>query len=507
MKKQFFKKIVGLFLSLAVVLGMASTQALAAPTWGSETSGSLTIHKTDQTGANIAGAGYTLYKVADVVQTGSTMEYQSTVNGVTVTGSTRPADFEGETLTAYGPEQVTDGTNDLVWEDLPLGVYLVKETSTPEGVIQSNDFIVSIPMTNATGDGWIYDVVAEPKNSVFSGGISKTVTSGGEAAGTGEWTVNVGEVMEYTIEVTMPSDFYGATGNKTYTLFDIIDKMDTGLKLIPSSVEATVGGNAVTVTVNEGKVGELSTAVPPVYSMPNGNGFTVSMVNAAKDGSTDTAIVAGSTVVITYQAVVTAEGVGADLTNTASIIYDYVGSSGPGKQDPGPEDDPLPVVHSYSHAALKVDDKDVALNDAEFILQLESGKYLKLNATNDGWEEVDSADDAYVFVAGSSSPMNTFTDDGYFSIIGVKGGDHQLIETKAPEGFTLLKTPVTITFNQNTTDTQQEDAYTTTIVNAKGFSLPGTGGAGIVIYIAGGVVLLAMGLILYKKRRSMAVEN
>jgi len=506
MKKHFsIKRVFGLFLAMLVMVGTISAQALAAPTWGAETEGSLTIKKTDQNGISIAGAGYSIYKVADIVQNGSEMSYDTSAytHGVAVTGSTTAAAFDGISLTSYGSEQITDGTNDLLFASLPLGIYLVKETTTPAGVIASNDFIVSIPMTDPTdGDAWVYDVTAEPKNSVFTGSVSKTVVGGGAVEGDASdktWSVNVGEEVTYKITVEMPSDFYGGTDAKTYTQFDVYDIPSTGLQIDVSSVEAKVG----TVTVATGVAGTPTTP-------SNANGFTVSLVNAAGDAPIHADVVAGATVEITYKATVTSAGVGQDITNAAKIKYDYEGSDGPGTEDPDPED-PDPTLHTYSHAVLKVDDdQSTPLNGAEFVVKLANGNYLQLNGTSDGWNEVANQSDATVFTSGSSYPLATFTADGYFAIIGVKGGTHQIIETKAPAGYTLLKSAVDVTFNDSSTDKQQLESaseYTTKVVNAKGFTLPGTGGAGIVIYIAAGILLVAIGLVLYAKRRSLAAKK
>lgn len=56
--------------------------------------------------------------------------------------------------------------------DLPLGIYLVQETAAPSQITgQVADFLVSIPMTNADGTGWLYDVHVYPKNSSTYGNV------------------------------------------------------------------------------------------------------------------------------------------------------------------------------------------------------------------------------------------------------------------------------------------------------------------------------------------------
>jgi len=73
----------------------------------------------------------------------------------------------GESITAF-----TD-VNGVVRFDLPIGLYLVEEISTPAGVVASAPFLVTIPQTSFTGSYWNYDIRVYPKNDTV--GISKDV--------------------------------------------------------------------------------------------------------------------------------------------------------------------------------------------------------------------------------------------------------------------------------------------------------------------------------------------
>lgn len=46
---------------------------------------------------------------------------------------------------------------------VPVGLYLVEETRTPGGVDPAAAFVVTLPMTNPTGDGWMTHVTVFPK--------------------------------------------------------------------------------------------------------------------------------------------------------------------------------------------------------------------------------------------------------------------------------------------------------------------------------------------------------
>lgn len=493
--KKFTKKLVGVISALALVLGLIPVTAMAAPTWGGQATGTLTIHKTNEKGELLKGAGYTVYKVANLKQENGVLSYDSLVEGVTVTGATTASDFKNAKLPTPVGEQTSDGISDITFSDLDLGVYLVKESTTPDGVIKSNSFIVSIPMTNPETNEWNYDVTATPKNSVTTGSVKKElVSTDTNAEGEGKVSVNIGQVLDYKVTVTVPEDFYGSSEfAKAYTQYDIVDEPTIGLSIVPGSFVVKVDGAVVGLT--------------PVLGTP-ANGFTLGLVNDTKDAPATVEIKPSSVVTIEYKAKITAEGMDKEIKNNIKVDYNYDGTDKPGVIDPGTPDpetpDPNPTLVTYSHGVLKTDDDKAALDGAKFILKLQDGKYIKLNETNDGWDETDNESEAYVFESGKESPLTAYNTTGYFAIYGIKGGTHELIETVSPKGYSLLKSPVEVSFDEETTTTQLDNKYTTTIVNAKDFSLPGTGGKGIILYIAMGIILLGVGALLFNKRRKLS---
>lgn len=110
-------------------------------------------------------------------------------------------DENGEVKTQYnnliegvadiGEEKKTNADGMVQFTNLPVGLYLVMETSKPATVTEPVEpFLVSIPMTRVTEDPnaqkqWLYDVVVYPKNSTHKGSITlKKVGVVGEEAGT-----------------------------------------------------------------------------------------------------------------------------------------------------------------------------------------------------------------------------------------------------------------------------------------------------------------------------------
>lgn len=125
------------------------------------TTGSLTIiktetGKTDSTGKPLPlkGVKFTIYKVDDNYEE---KEIPTDINFVENTNLWNAT---------------TDEQGKAKFDNLPLGRYLVKETEYPANVVTPmQPFLVDIPMTNATGNGFDYDVVAEPKNETTYGEV------------------------------------------------------------------------------------------------------------------------------------------------------------------------------------------------------------------------------------------------------------------------------------------------------------------------------------------------
>ena len=212
-----------LALSLCAMPAMAEeggTPATTAnPVW-TETEGSITIHKYEwngdagksgtgeagdslpskndadgktETPTPLAGATFTVYQVKseedlkkyyngkDVAWPTSWKDYavkDDTTGGyklrdgvnLTQIGS-KKTDTTG--VVQFGKETGKDGQKE---EGLPLGLYLVLETETPDSVRTACEpFFVSVPMTKVSGDtnggltDWLYDVHVFPKNSTAYG--------------------------------------------------------------------------------------------------------------------------------------------------------------------------------------------------------------------------------------------------------------------------------------------------------------------------------------------------
>lgn len=194
-------------LSAALALSLCAMPAMAeggtiTSTIDMNRTGSLTINKYEGDKAEedklLDGVIFTAYKVADIVQspdaTGTTTDVKmqpvealtKIKSDIQITSETKYDDIKDTVdaaladnadpkLTAFATATTgANGTNgQAVFSGMPVGVYLIVETDAPSQIVNKTaNFLVSIPMVNANGDGWNYDIVANPKNAAVYGGIS-----------------------------------------------------------------------------------------------------------------------------------------------------------------------------------------------------------------------------------------------------------------------------------------------------------------------------------------------
>lgn len=198
-------------LSAALALSLCAMPAMAeggtiTSTIDTNRTGSLTINKYEGNEAKednlLDGVTFTAYKVADIMQStvaGTTDVKMQPVEALTnikpdiqITSETKYDDIKDTVEKALAedadPKLVAAGTavtgesldasgnkikGQAKFTNLGVGVYLIVETDAPSQIVNKTaNFLVSIPMANADGTGWNYDIVANPKNAAVYGGIS-----------------------------------------------------------------------------------------------------------------------------------------------------------------------------------------------------------------------------------------------------------------------------------------------------------------------------------------------
>lgn len=152
-------------------------------------------------GAALKDTGFTLYQVMNTETLLAYYNDNTTADQVDVKDyftnyaeNKTAAGLKTAYATAYKSEVRTDENGKATFTELPVGMYLVIETKTPQTVTMPVEpFLVSIPMTRigdkATGADnqnqkeWLYDVTVYPKNSIAKGTV-KLVKQGKQGSAT-----------------------------------------------------------------------------------------------------------------------------------------------------------------------------------------------------------------------------------------------------------------------------------------------------------------------------------
>ena len=426
-----------------------------------------------------------------------------------MTPETAAAQLDGSTSV----NGVTDENGLIQFENLPLGMYLVTETDTPQGVIAGQPFLVYLPMTvDSDGDGvlddWNQDVHVYPKNSVLT--LDKEVTDAGAQAG---------DIINYTITGAVPTSLTEENSTIADAQFEFHDFLDAENAYVggEQAIELTIFGGAQNGTVmQEGVHYEVigNDAGPDTAgSLIGPRGTQHIQVNLTDAGLQ--AIIGADTVQMTMEAVVK------PVADTDGITFNFVrqltndGRGGgsittsniPGDtptdptDDPDPED-PTPGVDTYHGQAIinKIDpdNGNAVLEGAEFALYASAISGLETVA------EVEASGDA-VTVSGQDRWVTDAA--GTVTIDGIHASDfadnatsetvyYYLVETEAPDGYVLLDVVVPFELSAeeavaNATPMQ----FTTTVENVTDENfLPMTGGAGIVGLLAAGGLLVGGGV-------------
>lgn len=128
------------------------------------------------------GAEFTIYQVEDSSWITNYYASNTTLKDVTVDNYLKDGAIDTSKIKnnnvvtkTTGPSTENPNTNhgQAIFNELPVGLYVVIETNTPPAVTSPTDpFLVSIPMTSATDQTqWLYDVIVNPKNNTQYGSV------------------------------------------------------------------------------------------------------------------------------------------------------------------------------------------------------------------------------------------------------------------------------------------------------------------------------------------------
>lgn len=541
---KFMKKVTALFLALAMILGMAvSVSAIESTATG-------TIRVT---GAE-SGVGVTAYRLMDVniddaadqpvdpvyewvdaladwVRTNYPTYIGQADNSVQEAFSSTAAtddiaafydalaaQIRSNSITLESETETADG-GDVDITDLVMGNYLVLVENGMK--VYSPSAVNLVPVWNDEKDAWEMSTPAVVNLKSEEVSITKTA----ETADDSDITASIGDRVNYTVTADVPG-YPAATldDNKT---FNIYDTLQAGLTLDADSIRVTgyVGGTeGEEINLTDGNAGN------PYYTLTtidaadlDGADVSFSLVfnydnlKNADDVKFDTIQVAYSAAVNKDALVFNSNADGGNLGNTAKLSY----SNNPYATTASYKDviDDA-KVYTYGIKITKVDSEDNSklLPGAEFTVSLSEDGSNPISFVNTGDGTYRKAETAETGVTTVAVGAEGGTNEGKLTLSGLDAGVYYLTETKAPGGYNKPGSPIEITItdtdpadgivNDGADGANGADGYVEqTVKNSDGFQLPTTGGIGTILFTAGGILLMGLGVIvlvfvILRRRRS-----
>ena len=501
------KRMLGLLLSLLMLVSVTSV-AFAEGESGSSNTCTITINN-DKTGHTyeayqiFTGTPYEIKNAENKVigkgltdicwGANNTEKKTGALTQAEVTGldTTNLASYVDFTTTATATSTYTAGK--YVISGLVPGYYLVRDKAdTLNGVHDSHTaFILEVVETSEvtpksakpTVDKLVWD---EPNDA-----------EEGHTEGWGETADHaINETFRFKLIATLPND----DNFKYYDKYKVIftDTMSGGITFDGiESVQIVVGETKTSVpsydcTATKGQVGGEWQ-------------LTIEDITLNKT----VALTGGAAVEVVYKAYLNESAKVNGATENKNTVYlEY--SNNPnvgGAASMGKTAEDHVWVFTYTAENTKVDGTQKPLAGAGFRL------YTDEACSNEFQLIFDEALKAYRPVKGEEDgvEMTSAETTGKFNIVGLDAGTYYLKETSVPVGYNScanVKIVIAATHAENvdkisaTVDFSNSTNKTNTIVNNAGIQLPETGGMGTtVLYVAGGVLVLAAVVLLVTKKR------
>ena len=361
----------------------------------------------------------------------------------------------------------------------------------------------------------------------------------------GGYGTGYNDVADYNMGDAVPFHLIGSVPDMSrYDTYKYIfhDTLSTGLTLNEDSIKVYVASD---------KAGTDKAEITDWTKAVNGQSFTVSFA----DLKTVPGVSQGKYIIVEYTATLNQKAV-VGLDGNPNVVYleysnkpDQSGSGDTDNTGKTPED--KVIVFTYELDTTKVsgteyikatedtdadhkDENGYLLDDERNKVPLKlAGAEFKLHNAANKWAIVDSNSKVTGWADTEEGGSKLTSDaNGLFKVIGLDDGTYYLKETKAPSGYNLLSSEITVVIKATTTNDQTwtdgvaSSALTKlevtadgkagtgdtssgiagiTVANNKGSTLPETGGMGTtVLYVGGGVLVLAAVVLLIAKRRSNA---
>lgn len=497
--KTFKKLFTILAIVLVAVMAFAPAKSLAA--------GDLTITVT----GDVAGRTLSVYKLFDLTVTGTA---EKPVYNYTWDGLASEAFFtsKGYDTVAKATDYLKGFENDATeLTRIAEEYYTYCQKNSVAATVASKTIAADATQAVFTVPGQGYYLVYDETATVGTGraiaaamlsNVTENTTVALKAEKTtvekesDKQTASVGETVNFTVKSKVPN----VVGYDSYT-FVVTDTLSKGLTF-NNDVKVTIGEQSYkailvrpeTVTDSEGNVTGTKVTIE----------FNATDFAALKDNI-------GDDIVITYSATLNADAATIlDNTNEVKITY----SNDPNTTGTGETTPDIVHVYTYKIDFTKKNTAGSTLPGAKFVLKLEEeGTYATFDENG-----------VFSGVVATKEEATKLTSDanGKVAISGLKAGTYTLIETEAPEGYSVPNFEFTFTISQTlkadgtletasfnyTTDTNNTaakgymtDATATSasfaidVLNAKEGALPTTGGIGTTIFTIVGIVVMAAAVV------------
>ena len=513
-------------LLVALMAMSCMVTVFAATAVDTSQNGSISLTKYDNvTGTPVADAVFSAYRILDFdgktytvngsftnqVEVSDIVNTDASQAGTLSYGSTTELEAQVSKLQNYIKTNSVDATSSatsgaegtLTISDLPLGVYLVQETSVPKGyTVTTQAFLVAIPTWNQNGgtDGtgeWVYNVKATPKDELLKVDKQMKDEKQGTADGTKDDSYSIGDTIPYTVTAKIPN--YGMSydnpditvtdnllvqnldnkGIENYNALNLTftDTLTKGLTLDLNSLVVKVLGAAEDssdviltkgTTLAELESFTLSADNKTVASKAAKSGKGVggyTAVSASEDDNTKmTVLVAwqsldqyqGKTIQLTYNAQLNENAVVGGV-NQNDVTYQFTNDPQQVMKDPKTTTSDTDKVYTYQMDLTKTfngaaaDGTTIDASDVEFELYVKKTDGGDVAKASQKMNFIKNSDGNYTVWTDETAPTDKTlvsalnpSSTGSLIVKGLEAGTYELKETKSLADYTILTEPVTI---------------------------------------------------------------
>lgn len=340
----------------------------------------------------------------------------------------------------------TDSNGKTYKDELPVGLYMGCETAVTQNITKTTaPFIITLPMTDPTGEAWNYNPVACPKDWTEVVDIDKKVKENVTDGYQDTVTASEGDTLEYTISSYVPT----VTSTATYlTKFDFTDTLSKGLiynndmviKFYTNKDDAEAAADDAVAAWTSAD----STSMFSVVAADTGDGTSLSITPTASGFDKLNKQLNGKYMSIQYTAT---------LASSSDTLLGDKGNANDVKllwqrtNDHNEELADEAIVTSYGLNITKTfSDGNGDATNVQFVLK---------NVTDGYFVTADGSNGNY-YAKGQATTQDAGTvfspaSNGNLKINGLEADTYELTEIHTDAGYSLLKEPMTIVINETET--------------------------------------------------------